>query len=71
MPSPVWGGTVRRIVWRRVALGHQWQQQHIQRRDDVKIFEWPTRDRTGGAVYAHQSVALLGRAQGPNRLKPL
>ena len=62
---------MRRIVWHRVVLGHLWQQQHIQRRDDVKIFGWQVLDRTGGAVYAHQPVALLGRAQGPNRLMSL
>ena len=62
---------MRKIVWHRVVLGHPWQQQHIQRRDDVKIFGWPVQDRTGGAVYAHQPVVLHRRAQGPNRLMPL
>ena len=56
---------MHRIAWRRVALGHPWQPQHIQRRDDVKICGWPELGRTRDAVFAHLPVAQLGRGLVP------
>ena len=62
---------MHRIAWRRAALGHPWLLQHIQRRDDVKTFEWPVLNHTRDAVFAHLPVALLRKAPGLNKLRPL